>query len=275
MFRDFPTFSRICIFFLLTLSLLIFSCNLPLLSASALLCFSSVHIVGSLTSKLPSNIHINGIYPECFTLANIAALFKKGDATQMKNYRPLALHQVFSKILARLVRNRFQCAYDSWIQNSPFGFRPKKSTSQAIFVARRLLDIAERQQSNMMLVLLDWEKAFDKINQSKRSPFLRRLKTPPNMLRLVTRMHAHHPKFRITTEGISSRYRRQESGIRQGCPLSPFLFILLMGALFQDLKSKFNTPRQLEPIKGIRYAEVLYADDQRKFRVRNFRVTDF
>ena len=55
-FRDFPTFSRICIFFLLTLlsSTLLYS-NLSLLSASALLCFSSVHIVGSLTSKkLPS-----------------------------------------------------------------------------------------------------------------------------------------------------------------------------------------------------------------------------
>ena len=47
-FRDFPTFSRICIFFLLN------SSNLSLLSASSLLCFSSVHIVGSLTSKLPS-----------------------------------------------------------------------------------------------------------------------------------------------------------------------------------------------------------------------------
>ena len=49
-FRGFPTFSRICIFFLLTL----LSSNLSLLSASSLLCFSSVHIVGSLTSKLPS-----------------------------------------------------------------------------------------------------------------------------------------------------------------------------------------------------------------------------
>ena len=49
-FRDFPTFSRMCIFFLLTL----LSSNLSLLSASSLLCFSSVHIVGSLTSKLPS-----------------------------------------------------------------------------------------------------------------------------------------------------------------------------------------------------------------------------
>ena len=49
-FRDFPTFSRICICFLLTL----LSSDLSLLSASSLLCFSSVHIVGSLTSKLPS-----------------------------------------------------------------------------------------------------------------------------------------------------------------------------------------------------------------------------
>ena len=53
-FRDFPTFSRICIFFLLNLSLLLFSLLIcSLLSAFALLCFSSVHIVGSLTSKLP------------------------------------------------------------------------------------------------------------------------------------------------------------------------------------------------------------------------------
>ena len=43
-FRDFPTFSRICIFFLLIFSLL------TLLT----LCFSTVHIVGSFTSKLPS-----------------------------------------------------------------------------------------------------------------------------------------------------------------------------------------------------------------------------
>ena len=59
-FRDFPTFSRICIFFLLTLlSSNLLSSDLSLLSASALLCFSSVHIVGSLTSKLPSNMFID------------------------------------------------------------------------------------------------------------------------------------------------------------------------------------------------------------------------
>ena len=62
-FRDFPTFSRICIFFLLTLSLLLFFLLIFLFSlASSLLCFSSVHIVGSLTSKLPSIITFIYIY---------------------------------------------------------------------------------------------------------------------------------------------------------------------------------------------------------------------
>ena len=56
-FRDFPTFSRICIFFLLTLSLLIFSLLIFLFSLP-LPSFSSVHIVGSLTSKLPSILHL-------------------------------------------------------------------------------------------------------------------------------------------------------------------------------------------------------------------------
>ena len=58
-FRDFPTFSRICIFFLLALSLLWSAFYYSsLLSASSHLCFSSVHIVGSLTSKLPSIISV-------------------------------------------------------------------------------------------------------------------------------------------------------------------------------------------------------------------------
>ena len=54
-FRDFPTFSRTCIFCLLTLSLFWYLLSSSLLfSDTSQLCFSSVHIVGSLTSKLPS-----------------------------------------------------------------------------------------------------------------------------------------------------------------------------------------------------------------------------
>ena len=75
-FRDFPTFSRACIFFLLTLSLLwssVFCSSLfysSLLSDSSHLCFSSVHIVGSLTSKLPSVNHGHDSRKRSFQCSN-------------------------------------------------------------------------------------------------------------------------------------------------------------------------------------------------------------
>ena len=66
-FRDFPTFWRTWIFFLLTLSLSLLWSSLfdsSLLSDSSRLCLSSVHTVGSLTSKLPSiKTYQNHHYP--------------------------------------------------------------------------------------------------------------------------------------------------------------------------------------------------------------------
>ena len=72
-FRDFHTFSRICIFFLLTLSLLWSSLFYSsLLSDPVHLCFSSVHFVGSLTSKLPSIIvDCNQMIKTTVTIYNI------------------------------------------------------------------------------------------------------------------------------------------------------------------------------------------------------------
>ena len=180
-------------------------------------------------------------------------------------------------MLASLVRNRLQQALEPWIQRNQFGFRPKKSSSQAIFIARRLLDIAERQHSNFSLILLDWEKAFDKINQQKLLQILqvlRRLKTPPNMLKLITVMY-DNPKFRITAAGTPSAYRTQESGIRQGCPLSPYIFVLLMSALFAEIKAQLNTPKQKEPIRGIRFAAILFANDKLIFGAHTHSINKF
>ena len=68
-------------------------------------------------------------------------------------------------------------------------------------------------------------------------------------------------KFRVVRGDVYSTFRIQRSGIRQGCPLSPYVFSILMSAVFQDIHAKLNTPKQIEPIKGIRFAEILYADD--------------
>ena len=106
-------------------------------------------------------------YPDSFKFANIVSIYQKGDATKMQNYRPISLLQVLYKIFAGLIKIRLIETYDPWIQQNQFGFRPKKSTTQAIFIARRLMDMAERTGSNLSIILLDWKMAFDKVNQEK------------------------------------------------------------------------------------------------------------
>lgn len=58
----------------------------------------------------------------------------------------------------------------------------------------------------------------------------------------------------------------QQSGIRQGCPLSLYLFILVMSVMFADIESRFNPPTKREPIPEIHFGEILCADDTLIFR---------
>jgi len=156
--------------------------------------------------------------------------------------------------------DRIDAGIGFFISNTQYGFRQGKSTAQAIYLARRILDLSEREGSNLSMILLDWEKAFDKIDHSRLLEALERLGVPSNMLSLIKTIY-REPKFRVKSGEFKSDYKTQSSGIRQGCPLSPYLFVLVMTVLMKDVKSRLNTKRQNEPINGIKFSEILYADD--------------
>lgn len=197
---------------------------------------------------------------ETLNLANVASIYKKGDSTSLSNYRPISLLQTAYKILASLIKERIAAGIDDDIYKTQYGFRKDKSTAQAIYVARRLLDLSDRQGTNLTMILLDWEKAFDKIDQDRMLEALKRLCVPDRILKLIKLIYTK-PMFRVVCGNNKSEYRQQKTGIRQGCPLSPYLFVLVMSVMFKDIKARLNTPKQKEPIKGIEFAEVLYADD--------------
>ena len=192
--------------------------------------------------------------------AIVASIYKKGDSSSLANYRPISLLNSCYKIVAALVKDRLDSGLDAWLMQTQYGFRKSKSTSQAIFVARRLQDISEKSRTSSTLILLDWEKAFDKVSHSKLLETWRRLLIPDKLVNLISSFY-YNPQFKVKSGADESTWRTQMAGIRQGCPLSPYLFVLLMGALFADLKRELCTKRQQEPIDGIYFAEVLYADD--------------
>ena len=103
------------------------------------------------------------------TLRTLLSIFKKGDPSKLENYRPIVLLQTFYKLLAGMIKRRLVVVLEPWIHKTQYAFRPRKSTSQAICLTRRSMDLAERQSTNISLALLDWEKAFDKIDQKNKT----------------------------------------------------------------------------------------------------------
>ena len=84
---------------------------------------------------------------------------------------------------------------------------------------------------------------------------LRRLQVPDKIYRLNKDFYANL-QFKVRSGDKESEWRFQNSGSRQGCPLSPYLFVPIMGALVANVRRELCTPRQLQPIDGIYFSEI-------------------
>ena len=115
------------------------------------------------------------------------------------------------------------------------------------------------------MVFLDWEKAFDKVTHEALEITLRRFNLDNKIVAIIMAMY-NQPDLFVEIDGIKSNRKVQNTGIRQGCPLSPYLFTLVMTRLFEDVH---NTDQGRcdrgsiwkHRVYGTNFDEVLYADD--------------
>ena len=99
--------------------------------------------------------------------ADLAVIYKKGKTEQPEHYRPIALLNIGYKLMASMIQKILSEAMDDRIDPAQLGFRKGKSTSQIIRTYRRVQEIHEEAGLELMTILLDWEKAFDRINQGR------------------------------------------------------------------------------------------------------------
>ena len=97
--------------------------------------------------------------------ARVVHIYKKGCTSDLANYRPISLLNTMYKIFASIIQKRLADGIDAKMMRTQYGFRKARSTQHAIHIIRRILEVGEGTTSRLIMVLLDWEKAFDKLTR--------------------------------------------------------------------------------------------------------------
>lgn len=203
----------------------------------------------------------HGHVPNDWLMARVAMIFKKGDPSLSANYRPICLTTVAYRIYASMIKQRLlDAGLDARLWRSQFGFRRARSTSDAIFVARRHIELACAQRfGQVSLLALDWAKAFDSVHVGRLLQCLQRFGISGQALKAVSGlMRDRH--FLVEDCGYKSTLRKQRCGISQGCTLSPLLFVTVMTAVMHDAVSMLTEQARAAYERG-ELADIVYADD--------------
>ena len=159
-----------------------------------------------------------------------------------------------------LLRRLLRAGADSRICPTQFGFRRHRGTEDALHCARRAIDRALADKNGRLhLLALDWQKAFDSINADAMMNALRRFGVPLHFRQVVTSIYSGRV-FEVRECSEASERSCQDSGICQGCPLSPFLFVIVMTLLMHDAKQLLSTSARNAMSRGD-LSDILYADD--------------
>ena len=125
-------------------------------------------------------------------------------------------------------------------------------------VVRRMIDAAHQSRNGSLhLLMLDWAKAFDRVKPASMSSALSRFGLPEDMCEMISSIYSTR-FFKVKDHTGESSTRRQMTGIAQGCPLSPYLFIAVQTVMLHDV---YQDVKLEEEPSYVVTRDVLYADD--------------
>ncbi len=176
--------------------------------------------------------------------AIMSLIFKKGDRMLLKNYRPISLSTADYKILAFVLANRLQCVLNKIISTTQGAYIKKRFIGCNIRLIEDLIDYAGIINDESMIMFLDFEKAFDTVEWEFMFEVLKKFNFGEVFIKWIKTLYAS-ARSKVKNNGWISQDIIIERGIRQGCPVSALLFIIVSEILAINIKNN-------EDIKGIK-----------------------
>lgn len=204
-----------------------------------------------------------GAFNEKFTQGHIVLLPKKGDQRILSNKRPITLLNTVYKIGAKVMQRRLTPILQKIISPQQSAFLPGRNIHHSLVMLGEMLNQAAINGEDYVLLKRDVVKAFDKMEW----PFLLEVLERAGFAGTLTgflKASFASASSAVLLNGVPTCNIPLVRSVRQGCPLSPLLFILTFDVLSAMLQRAIDTGK----IEGVIFPETgqhslhnMYADD--------------
>ena len=179
-----------------------------------------------------------GAVPDTFKVSRISPLFKSGDPASARNYRPVSLLPIISRILEHFVKHQLTAFLDQHDLMPPtqFAYRKSHSTEDALVLATNRWMMAKSERLHTGIILVDMSKAFDRVQHARLIQVLFDLGIGgPPLLWFCSYLSSR--KQYVYSRDQSSQPSPCSRGVPQGSVLGPLLFILYTSSMHSILPS--------------------------------------
>ena len=193
------------------------------------------------------NIVVNALnfayFNECLSntqsRAIISLISKPGkDKLYLKNWRPIALLNLDYKIAAKALANRVKPALIDLISTNQTGFIKGRYIGENIRLVLDTIEYCKNNDIGGSLIFLDFEKAFDSLDHIFINNVLTHFNFGSSFRQWVSTLY-NNALSCVSNNGYFTDYFPVARGVRQGCPLSPYLFIICSEVLCMYVKQDY------------------------------------
>ena len=179
-----------------------------------------------------------GKIPENVKFSHVSPIFKKGDKSLPKNYRPISLTSHVGKLFERLVVKHITGYLNSMnlFNSEQHGFRTGRSCLSQLLEHQQKILASLEAGTNLDIVYLDFAKAFDKVDYGILLSKLRSIGISGSLLRWLNSFLTNR-KQAINIEGHLSSEGPVTSGVPQGSSLGPLLFLVHIADISGDVEN--------------------------------------
>ena len=163
--------------------------------------------------------------PEDWRQGHLIKLPKKGDLTECQNWRGITLLSIPGKVLNRIILDRLKKELDGRLRDEQAGFRKDKSCTDQIATLRIIVEQSIEWNSSLYMTFIDYEKAFDSLDRNILWSLMRHYGIPEKFVRIIQKTY-NDSVCKVVHSGTLTDPFKVHSGVRQGCLLSPLLFLL-------------------------------------------------